>query len=165
VSTDQGYGRCVFEHIRPSLAVSGDESPVDEFVRGLEHAVGAARVHLSDDEWKPRISEQIDNAKAVTITMGRTPGLGWELAHIVQAGHLGKTIFVAPPVDSDEIKRRWDFIANAVADAGAGEHPLPADPSCVVAVQMQPADRITRAYCADRRDEATYRAAITTALT
>ena len=128
---------------------------------GRSHvSLGAARMHLGDDEWKAVISEQIAEAKAVVITIGRTPGLAWEIAHIVHAGHLNKTVLVVPPVDPEEILLRWNFIADTLASAGAGEHVISADPACLVAVKVRVAERPTTVYCADRRDEATYRAAV-----
>ncbi len=128
---------------------------------GRSHgSLGAARVHLGDDEWKAVISEQMAEAKAVVITIGRTPGLAWEISHIVQSGHLDKTVLVVPPVDPEEIQLRWNFIADTLASAGAGEHALSADPACLVAVKVRDVNGPTTAYCADRRDEATYRAAV-----
>ena len=127
-------------------------------------SLGAARVHLHDDEWRSVISEQIDHAKAIAVTIGRTPGLAWELTHIVQSGHLGKTVLVVPPVDADEIRHRWKFVADALVSAGAGQHPLPADPACLVVARVRDGDGPMTAYCADRRDEATYRAAVAAVL-
>lgn len=132
---------------------------------GRSHvSLGAARVHLHDDEWRSVISEQIDHAKAIAVTIGRTPGLAWELTHIVQSGHLGKTVLVVPPVDADEIRNRWKFVADALVSAGAGQHPLPADPACLVVARVRVGDGPMTAYCADRRDEATYRAAVAAVL-
>ena len=127
-------------------------------------SLGAARVHLHDDEWRSVISEQIDHAKAIAVTIGRTPGLAWELTHIVQSGHLGKTVLVVPPVDADEIRHRWKFVADALVSAGAGQHPLPADPACLVVARVRDGDGPMTAYCADRRDESTYRAAVAAVL-
>jgi hypothetical protein len=131
---------------------------------GSRISLGAARMYLSDDQWRGEISEQIAQAKAVAITIGRTPGLAWEITHIVRSGSLTKTIFVVPPVDPSEIQLRWTFISDALAAAGAGHHPLLAEPACLVTVEVQPTDGVTTAYCADRRDEATYRAAVAAAL-
>ena len=131
---------------------------------GSRMSLGAARAHLSDDAWRGEISEQIAHARAVAMTIGRTPGLAWEITHIVQSGQLAKTIFVVPPIDATEIRLRWTCISDALAAAGAGHHPLPAEPGCLVAVEVQPIDGVTTAYCADRRDEATYRAAVAAAL-
>lgn len=132
---------------------------------GRSHvSLGAARMHLGDDEWKAVISEQIAEAKVVVITIGRTSGLAWEISHIVQSGHLDKTVFVVPPVDPQEVQLRWDFIADTLASAGAGKPALSADPACIVVVKVGDVAGATTAYCADRRDEATYRAAVTAVL-
>jgi hypothetical protein len=131
---------------------------------GSSASLGAARMHFSDDEWKTEISERIAEARSVVVTIGRTPGLAWELSHLVHTGQLGKTIFVVPPLDSVEISRRWSFVDDTLWRAGAGHHPLPAEPSCVVTVEVDQVDGTTIAYCADRRDEATYRAAVSASL-
>jgi hypothetical protein len=132
---------------------------------GKSHmSLGAARVHLGDEEWKAAISERIAEAKAVVITIGRTPGLAWEISHIVQSGYLGKTVFVVPPVDPQEVQLRWNFIADTLASAGAGKAALSADPACIVVVKVRDVEGTTTAYCADRRDEATYRAAVAAVL-
>lgn len=127
-------------------------------------SLGAARMHLGDDEWRTVISEQIDEARAVAITIGRTPGLAWEISHIVQTGHLDKTVLLVPPVDAAEVELRLKFIADTLAVAGVDPQSLQVDPNGLVVVKVGHPGQPAIAYCADRRDEATYRAAVAAVL-
>jgi len=81
----------------------------------------------------------------------------------VTGGHLGKTIFVFPPLAPSELARRWAHTSNTLRAAGAVVGDLPAPHGIVHTVQVGPADTV-RATCADTRDEATYRVSVDRAL-
>jgi hypothetical protein len=58
---------------------------------------GAARVYTAGAEWQAAIKELCKQACAVVIVIDRTPGVLWEVAHITEAGHTGKTLFLVAP--------------------------------------------------------------------
>jgi hypothetical protein len=126
-------------------------------------SLGAAREHLSDDTWKAQVAQRMDDARAIAVATGETPGLHWEVAQIVAAGHLGKTVFVFPPVERDDAARRWTFTASALGAAGARVGPLPADPGLVHTARVGDGGQVV-ATIASRRDEASYRTAVDRAM-
>ncbi len=126
-------------------------------------SLGAAREHLSDDTWKEQVAQRMDDARAIAVATGETPGLHWEVAQIVAAGHLDKTVFVFPPVERDDADRRWTFTASALAAAGAPVGPLPADPGLVHTAHVGERGQVV-VTIASRRDEASYRTAVDRAM-
>lgn len=88
--------------------------------------LGSVRVKLPSD-WRPAARRAIDNATVIVVRVGKTEGLKWELAQVVAAGALMKTLFVFPHEES-ETKRRDDLREFAVATRSrltlpADEHP------------------------------------------
>ena len=82
----------------------------------------------------------------------------------MQTGHLDKTVLLVPPVDPDEVELRLKFFADTLALAGVDPQSVEVDPIGLVVVKVGHADQPAVAYCADRRDEATYRAAVAAVL-
>jgi hypothetical protein len=122
-------------------------------------SLGAAREHLSDDTWQEQVALRMHDARAVVVATGETPGLRWEVSQVVAGGHLGKAVFVFPPLDGDALTRRWEFTSTALAAAGAPVDPLPADPALIHTAQVA-ADGVVTVTIATRRDEASYRTAV-----
>ena len=122
-------------------------------------SLGAAREHLSDDTWQDQVAQRMQDARAVVVATGETPGLRWEVSQVVAGGHLGKAVFVFPPLDGEALARRWEFTSTALAAAGAPVGPLPADPGAIHTAQVA-ADGVVSATIATRRDEASYRTAV-----
>jgi general secretion pathway protein G len=58
---------------------------------------GAARVFVSDSQWKDAVAGIAGAAHAIVVVLDDTDGVLWELAHIRAAGHVQKTLFVLPP--------------------------------------------------------------------
>jgi hypothetical protein len=122
-------------------------------------SLGAAREHLDTDQWQQVISAQLAIARLIVITVGATPGLAWEVQHIVRSGYLDKAVFVVAPVAEPERRRRWHFILETLRQEGVSvlaRSDLP-DSAIIVVVAGNGA---TVVVGADRRDESTYRAAI-----
>jgi hypothetical protein len=122
-------------------------------------SLGAAREHLSDDTWQEQVALRMHDARAVVVATGETPGLRWEVSQVVAGGHLGKAVFVFPPLDGDALARRWEFTSAALAAAGAPVDALPADPALIHTAQVA-ADGVVTVTIATRRDEASYRTAV-----
>ena len=126
-------------------------------------SLGAAREHLPDATWKDEVAARMAAAGTVVVATGETDGLRWELGRLVQAGHLAKTVFVFPPLGTDEIGRRWDYTAEALRQAGSSVGALPAGAGTVHTAQVGEDGAVT-VTVARRRDEASYRTAIDRAM-
>jgi hypothetical protein len=61
---------------------------------------GACREYCSDDRWKSRVLELLQQSSRIVMVMGTTHAVAWELQQIVLHGHLHKTVYVIPP-DND----------------------------------------------------------------
>jgi hypothetical protein len=122
-------------------------------------SLGAAREFLSDATWRTEVAERMANAAAITVAIGATDGLRWEVGQIIDAGHLAKTVFVFPPVDSTALTARWANITAAAEGLGVQLPELDTGIDRVHTVQMESAATPVITI-AERRDEASYRTAV-----
>ena len=156
-------GRDPFEEsVAWELATYGPVVAVGRPGRSLA-SLGAAREHLSDDTWKAQVAGRMHDARAIALAAGETPGLHWEVAQVVAAGHLAKTVFILPPLPADTLARRWAFTSTALASAGAVVDELPADVGLVHTVQVGAGGSVA-VTTAHQRDEASYRTAVDRAM-
>ncbi len=58
---------------------------------------GAARIYVSDEEWRATVSELCSHAGAVVMTLDETEGVRWELGHLFGQNYERKTLFLLPP--------------------------------------------------------------------
>jgi hypothetical protein len=157
-------GRDPFEEaVAWELATYGPVVAVGRPGRSLA-SLGAAREHLSDDTWKTQVAGRMHDARAIALAAGETPGLHWEVAQVVAAGHLAKTVFILPPLPADALARRWTFTSVALESAGAMVDQLPVDVGLVHTVQVGASGRVAVTTAHDR-DEASYRTAVDRAMT
>ena len=156
-------GRDPFEEaVAWELATYGPVVAVGRPGRSLA-SLGAAREHLSDDTWKAQVAGRMHDARAIALAAGETPGLHWEVAQVVAAGHLAKTVFILPPLPADALARRWTFTSAALESAGAVVDELPADVGLVHTVQVGAGGSLA-VTTAHERDEASYRTAVDRAM-
>lgn len=81
--------------------------------------VGAARWHLSDDEWQRFVEMQIARARFIVVGLAETSGLWWEIEALRRSpGALDKTIFVSPP----SATRDRDLIGRLAATIASSTH-------------------------------------------
>jgi hypothetical protein len=125
-------------------------------------SLGAAREFLSDATWKDEVADRMAAASAIILTIGQTEGLGWEVRRVVEGGYLAKTTFIFPPVVLEALTRRWEFTADALAQAGVEVSALPTDIERIHTVSVSNGRCVATA--ARRRDESTYRTAVDRAL-
>ena len=59
--------------------------------------IGAARAYLGDDQWQDKVAQWMDKSLLITMIGGTTPGLMWELDHLLKTGQPGKLIIFFPP--------------------------------------------------------------------
>ncbi|MGZ8566595.1 MAG: hypothetical protein ACXWXS_06050 [Actinomycetota bacterium] len=119
-------------------------------------SLGAARDHLADDVWRQGVAERMASARAIVVIIGATEGLHWEVAQLITGGHMGRVVFVFPPVTEDVVRERWRSTAAAMIASGAQVPDLPAAPEGVLVAVLDGGVQ-WRVAVADVRDEATFR--------
>jgi hypothetical protein len=120
-------------------------------------SLGAAREFLPDSTWQSQVAERMADAAVITVAIGATDGLRWEVRQIIDAGHLPKTVFVFPPVDSTSLTARWANITAAADELGVELPVFDTGIDRVHTVQTAATPVVT---IAERRDEASYRTAV-----
>jgi hypothetical protein len=88
-----------------------DKRPVVAVAASGE-VLGIGRVRLDAYEWKSDVASLCADARSIIFLVGGSAGLMWELAHLVDARHLGKTIFVIPPWDI--MKKQYGAAAETI---------------------------------------------------
>jgi len=76
--------------------------------------LGAVRNYYDDDEWQSKVESMMSEAKIITLVVGRSPSLLWEITKIKSLGKLGNCMFVLPPVDREEASKRLQVLASAL---------------------------------------------------
>jgi hypothetical protein len=69
--------------------------------------LGAARQYVAKD-WHGEVGDLIRDCRFIVVILGRTDGLGWELRELIRQRVLHKVILVLPPVEAEELRRRWE---------------------------------------------------------
>jgi hypothetical protein len=72
----------------------------------LTHS-GAAREYLTNEDWRARVLELVEQSLLVVIIVHKTDGLRWEIAQLGESGSLRKCLFVVPPLAPVEANERW----------------------------------------------------------
>ncbi len=98
------YGEGTFEEAfgaseEEQLAVSMNE--LGPFVAigkpyDLLPKLGAARIRVSDEQWKAKVSEWVSHAQLIVLRIGFTKGVEWEVAHIVEHASPEKLVLLLP---------------------------------------------------------------------
>ncbi len=58
--------------------------------------LGAARIRVSDQEWKAKVAEWVSHAQLIVLRLGFTKGVQWEVAHIVASAPPQKLVLLLP---------------------------------------------------------------------
>ncbi|QGZ38100.1 hypothetical protein IP92_01615 [Pseudoduganella flava] len=69
---------------------------------------GAGRAELADEHWQAKVAGLLVRSSVLILLPARTPGTLWEIARIVDDGHLDKTLFIMPPSDGSLYTMRGD---------------------------------------------------------
>ena len=94
------------------------------------------------------------------VAIGSTEGLSWELGELTGRGHLAKSEFIVPPVDTAEQQRRWSVTRQAIDEAAGGALVPRVAIAGTFSVHVDPMSGEVSATRADRLDEAGHRASI-----
>jgi hypothetical protein len=90
-------------------------------------ALGAARFYVAQDLWQEKVADIATVARLVVWASGTTPGLQWEITHLVRSLTPGKLVLWAHPhlldLDADEREAQWASFVDGLG--GLFPKPLP----------------------------------------
>jgi hypothetical protein len=105
--------------------------------------VGAARVVVSEEEWKERVVDWISTSKAIVMYAGKTNWVNWELERVIEMKKVQNMILIMPEIKAwrgatlvREVGQRWNRIKEAFKDTEWGKvlMSIPIDPRRVRAM-------------------------------
>jgi hypothetical protein len=102
------------EIVAHALGAWGPVLAVGQVGEKLPPALGAVRRQFTNDEWETAVSELMNQAQLICVSMGRSESLAWEIRRILANGHIRKTIFVFPPTSAIEQRRRMGVLAHLI---------------------------------------------------
>jgi len=104
-----------FEEVAASaLSVHGPVYALSRVGEKLPPALGAERRSFAMADWQDRVRELIGSAQLISVTVGRSQSLLWEIGEIQAAGALAKTIFLLPPTSQREERKRLVVLARSL---------------------------------------------------
>ena len=128
---------------------------------GSRQPLGAAREELNQDNWTRQIDEWLVSARLISMTLGRTGGLQWEINRIRELGLHDKLLIVFPPIDERELNILWQEFQQCWQPEKVISS-LPGDQHCALAATLNEPVSAT-VIMGYRHDESNYRLAIETA--
>lgn len=102
-----------------ALAVYAPVVALSDPEEKLPPPLGAERRSFTNENWQEEIRQLISAACLISVTVGRSESLQWEIRVIRNAGALGRTIFLLPPTSKQEQRRRLTLLAYALGIDGA----------------------------------------------
>lgn len=108
------------EVIAGALGRYGPVLAVGQVGERLPPPLGAVRRQFSNEEWQARVGDLMAESSTICLVVGRSTSLAWEIQRIRDLGHLPKTIFVFPPTDRSEHRRRL-AVLGALLDLPPGD--------------------------------------------
>lgn len=69
--------------------------------------LGAVREYITHEDWRERIEEYVKDARLIAVIIGTTKALLWELGKVADMHLLHKVVFLAPPIETDDLEKRW----------------------------------------------------------
>ena len=103
-------GRAVGQRIGPLVALANPEDYVPR--------TGAARVYARDEDWRRRVEDLAARARCIVAIAAPSPGMRWELEHLLRAHLLGKLFFLTPLAGDRRRARAWEATLAALREAG-----------------------------------------------
>jgi hypothetical protein len=129
----------------PVVAI-GDPRAMDKLA-----PLGAARDFERDDTWQQKATDLMQQASIIAAIVGQTEGFLWEINTIIKLGIKSKLVLLLPPVETENLSVRWDFLLHHVIGV---KLPLNIDLARTRAL-IFPEDQVV-AITADGRDDWTY---------
>jgi hypothetical protein len=73
--------------------------------------LGAARLWVSNQDWRARVEELLEECQLVVMILGRTSGddgLAWEIERLFAINQPEKFVLIIPPLRPRELTKRWE---------------------------------------------------------
>jgi hypothetical protein len=86
----------------------------DPRARGKLAPLGAARDFEQDDTWQQKATDLMQQASIIAAIVGQTEGFLWEVNTIIELGFKPKLVLLLPPVKTENLRTRWDFLVQHV---------------------------------------------------
>jgi hypothetical protein len=125
--------------------------------------IGFVRRSLSDDEWQSHVWQWMNIAHTIVVVVGLGAGLQWEMEALARTGAWRKTLFVFPPMQADELRRRRFRLADLLARSGF-RGPGIADPWTPALIVALDSRGVCHYWCARRINAWSYKAALDSAM-
>jgi hypothetical protein len=88
ISHEQRLARAL-RKVGPFVAVGDPTEDVPE--------LGAVRMYAADEDWQVKVEQLSARAGVVLLQTGESPGLGWEVRHVIRLGAPERVILALPP--------------------------------------------------------------------
>lgn len=97
----------------PVVALGNPQEPTPPY--------GAARGYFSNESWQQAVGRLASDALAIVVSVDDTDAIWWEIAHIVRAKLVQKTLFLLPPhIDSRESARIFRKVGELLSRGQSG---------------------------------------------
>lgn len=102
------------EIVASSLGRSGPVFALGEPGTRLPPPLGAVRRSFSQDTWRGEVEDLVRQAQIISVTVGRSESLLWEIDLVRRTAALNRTIFLLPPTKKAEQRRRLAVLSDAL---------------------------------------------------
>ena len=92
-----------FHRFGPFIAIGSPSDSVPQ--------PGAARLHLSDDQWQSRVIDWMKASQVIVMYCGITQWVNWELRQVIESGRSTSLILMFPEIKGWRSSRRTQDIA------------------------------------------------------
>src|SRR5262245_40378058 len=102
-TTFEEFISCVLVDCGPVIAIGRPGETVPP--------LGAARFWVSNQDWRARVEELLEECQLVVMILGRTSGddgLAWEIERLFAINRPEKFVLVIPPLRPRELTKRWE---------------------------------------------------------
>jgi hypothetical protein len=105
---------------------------------------GAQRLYVDDAHWQETVTMLARDADRIVLCVDASDGVRWEIAHVLQAGHAHKTLFVLNP--SIDVAARKRLLMEDFGVSAADLAPLDLD--SILAVRLTSSEQPGLLFCA-----------------
>jgi hypothetical protein len=81
-------------------------NPQDRKGAARQSPWGAQRLYVDDAHWQETVTMLARDADRIVLCIDASDGVRWEIAHVLQSGHAGKTLFFLNPSTDVQTRKR-----------------------------------------------------------